>query len=389
MNEGELTPQQNSAMQPIKTGIPIPESHPLHMLDNQADPETKPKIILQKPIRTYESDMAELMALRNTSSSTIAIAEQQRKIAKEAIAKKNIPTTKTPIIQPTTPPVEKIIVPKNVAPTITPIKKPEEQEIVEERRLSGNFGRKLFMFLLSLIFIACGLGGGYYLYTKSPLATTVPTPATPKKIPSIVTPDVQKTLAVGNLKNELLAQKIQSQMAGSNTDPQKITEFVITGSQASSTTRINALGIIESLGYSSPDMFNRSLVDSWMLGVYGTDNSKEHFIILKTDFFQNAFAGILRWEAAMPEELATLLNYRDKIKAQNAMGSSTVATYFSVKGKFEDKIILNRDVREFVTEGGTTLLLYSFIDKDTIIITTSETALRGIVEKLEKQTYLR
>jgi hypothetical protein len=136
-------------------------------------------------------------------------------------------------------------------------------------------------------------------------------------------------------------------------------------------------------------MFNRSLVETWMLGVYGEENTETRFIILKTNFFQNAFAGILRWEAAMPEELATILNYRGKIKEQNAMSSSTAASYFSVKGRFEDRIILNRDVREFITDNKTTLLLYSFVDKDTIVITTSERALRGLIERLEKQTYVR
>jgi hypothetical protein len=179
------------------------------------------------------------------------------------------------------------------------------------------------MFLLSLIFIACGLGGGYYLYTKSPLASIPSVIPQTKKIPSIITPDSQKILAIGNLKNELLAQKIQSQIANSKTDEQKITEFILTNTQGSSTNRINAIEIIDSLGYSSPDMFNRSLVETWMLGVYGEENTETRFIILKTNFFQNAFAGILRWEAAMPEELATLLNYRGKIKEQNAMSPST------------------------------------------------------------------
>jgi hypothetical protein len=45
-----------------------PEEHPLHMLDNQADPENKPKIILQKAIRTYESDVADAIANKKTSS---------------------------------------------------------------------------------------------------------------------------------------------------------------------------------------------------------------------------------------------------------------------------------------------------------------------------------
>jgi len=51
-----------------------------------------------------------------------------------------------------------------------------------------------------------------------------------------------------------------------------------------------------------------------MFGVYGQEAEKVPYIILKTNFFQNAFAGILRWETTMPDEFATLLNYKEKIR---------------------------------------------------------------------------
>ena len=87
MNEEKPTLQ--SVLAPnLDVGSPVPGAHPLHMLDNQADPQTKPKIVLQKPIRTYESDMAELLAKKNVSVTTMAIAEQQKRVV-------NIPATNT------------------------------------------------------------------------------------------------------------------------------------------------------------------------------------------------------------------------------------------------------------------------------------------------------
>jgi hypothetical protein len=46
-------------------------------------------------------------------------------------------------------------------------------------------------------------------------------------------------------------------------------------------------------------------------------------------------------------------------------------------------------VREFVDEDGKMLILYSFIDKDMMVITTDEAVLGGIVDRIEKQTYIR
>ena len=126
-----------------------------------------------------------------------------------------------------------------------------------------------------------------------------------------------------------------------------------------------------------------------LLGAYGSDEGNAPFIIFKTDFFQNSYAGMLDWEKNMVDDLAILLNFEEKIKNQNNTGTSTVRGYLAVRGRFEDKIILNRDVRKFTNENGVSLLVYSFIDKDTLVITTSENVLRSIIQKLEKQTQIR
>jgi hypothetical protein len=98
--------------------------HPLHMLDNQADPETKPKVILQKSIRTYEGDVADAMTNRKTSVLSMAIAESSKKTGADTITN-------------------------------------------EEPK---NYGRKIFAVVISIVLMVVGLGGGYYLYLKSPLA---------------------------------------------------------------------------------------------------------------------------------------------------------------------------------------------------------------------------
>ena len=96
----------------------VKDVHPLHILDNQADPETKPKIILQKPIRTYEGDIAEALARKNTSVAKITIAENKKETGEERIT--NAP----------------------------------------QKKKGNNF----IMLILSLVFISAGIGIVYYLY---------------------------------------------------------------------------------------------------------------------------------------------------------------------------------------------------------------------------------
>jgi hypothetical protein len=62
---------------------------------------------------------------------------------------------------------------------------------------------------------------------------------------------------------------------------------------------------------------------------------------------------------------------------------------FTLRGQFQDRIIKNKDVREFVTANGTLLFLYSFIDTTHLVVSGSESALGEIVGRLEKQAFVR
>ncbi len=321
------------------------EEHPLHMLDNQADPDNKPKIILQKAIRTYESDVADAIANKKTSSISMAVAENQRKIENNTLSD----------------------TPNSVQPS--------------------NLNRKILMSLISIVIIIAGLGGGYYLYSKSPLAISSPVIQN-TKIPSIINPNIQKILAVNNLTGNQLIKSISTALQNEKTGSDSINELILTQIIGSTTLRVSSANLIEKLNLKIPDILVRTLNNSWMLGVYGSNEQNLPFIIVKNDFFQNAYAGMLNWESSMPDELADLLNYRNRPNpTENS--SSSISSFFTIRGKFEDRTILNRDVREFINNNGELLVLYSFIDKDTLLIATSEITLKGLIGKIEKQTYIR
>jgi hypothetical protein len=108
------------------------------------------------------------------------------------------------------------------------------------------------------------------------------------------------------------------------------------------------------------------------------------------------------WEGEMPEDLADLFGYRDLASIENLplenTASSTATTsqsftklskLYNVRGSFKDKLIMNRDVRELISPNGNILLLYTFLDKNTILITTSEELIPALIDRIEKQTYLR
>ena len=63
--------------------------------------------------------------------------------------------------------------------------------------------------------------------------------------------------------------------------------------------------------------------------------------------------------------------------------------YTTIRGKFEDRIVKNKDVRAFRTDAGTTLFLYSFIDNTHLVVTSNENTLAEILSRLEKQSFVR
>lgn len=316
--------------------------HPLHMLDNQADPETKPETVIQKPIRTYESDIALAMANRKTSVATIAIAESERKTASNINT--NVPKTK--------------------------------------------YTRQTIMALLSIILIGGGVIGGYYLYLNSPLAI-VGIPQTTIKTSNVIPIDIQKKVWVGASQGNQLAQIIVNESVSQNIPNGKIAEFIPTIENGTTTSRITSSQFIMRMKFDMLDVLKRSLLDKWMIGSYAIDDQKLPFIVLTTDFFQNAFAGMLKWESSMPDDLAKILNYYEKAHENDTTSTTSISSFFNIQGKYSDKIIRNRDVREFTNSRGETLFLYSFISKDTIIIATSEVTLDALIDRIEKQTFVR
>lgn len=321
---------------------------PLHALDNQVEPENKQHSAFktdttsQKPLRTYESDVAEALARKKSSVMSMVVAENKRETGSETISNKP----------------------------------------------QSHTGKKVLLIVISLIFIGAGVAGAYYLYLQSPLVPDEPVKQA-IKIPSVVEPDIQKVVNINSLSTEQLSTVLATEFMKYEIGLEKILELIPAKTVASTTIRVTGSQFISAIGFDMPDILKRSLTDRWMLGVHDSNGQNLPFMIFTTDFFQNAFAGMLKWEESMPEELANLLSYRQRARIDDPLSTTSIATFFNIRGTFEDKIIRNRDVREFISQKGEMLFLYSFIDENTIVIATSESTIGVLLDRIEKQTFVR
>jgi hypothetical protein len=115
-----------------------------------------------------------------------------------------------------------------------------------------------------------------------------------------------------------------------------------------------------------PATLVRSFGIKYMVGIYSFDTN-EPFFLLTVDDYGASYAGMLEWEPDMTKDIGVLFGIKPDI------GTSTPV--------FEDKTIKNKDLRILKDANGKTTLLYTFIDKKTLLITTNENIFGAILSK--------
>ncbi|MEQ1561401.1 MAG: hypothetical protein ABL899_01605, partial [Nitrospira sp.] len=117
-----------------------------------------------------------------------------------------------------------------------------------------------------------------------------------------------------------------------------------------------------------PGSLSRSFEKEYMLGVYSLDTD-EVFMIFKTKDFASSYSGMLEWEKTMVKDIGSLFEIDP-----NTASSTT----------FFDEEMQNKDIRALKENAGSkTILLYSFIDRETLVITKSERILSAIIGKYQ------
>ena len=325
-------------------------------------------------LRTYESDVANALSHKHTSIASIAIAENAKK--EEAAA-------------------EQVQEQENETP---------EQQSQPVPKTHSVF--KIILVVLIIMFIAGGIGGAYYLYSKSPLApspqTTIPEPVT--NTSGVVSINTEEIIEIRGMDLDAVRARIAAE-AEKPHSPGNIHELIITNEG----NRVTEAEMLTLMQIDAPDILKRSLTNPWMLGIYTDElGGKDVFVAATTNFFQNTCAGMLQWENIMADDLKLYISSARGIVNAPAVSStvevlgtngsttppaqppsSSIEQYYTLRGQFEDRIIMNKDVRVFRTTDRKILFLYSFINNSTLVFTTKEKTLVEILNRLEKQAFIR
>lgn len=280
----------------------------------------------QKTLRTYQSDLAEAIKDQQGSVIKIAMAEQERnqKIADNAnpVSKKNL----------------------------------------------------TYLFISGiLIFIALGVVI-YFVITSKP--KTVSIEEHTALAPTLIHTDSIKTLDVAKLTREQIADAIVKEYTSATPTLNTIEQILFTNTDIEPPAFITTSTLWSLLGSHIEPTLDRSLESTFTLGIHAW-NKNGLFILMKTNSYPIAFAGMLKWETSLFDDLYRMFGI--SVAGENNGLFNT---------KWKDKVIQNQDTRILTGINGETILFYTFLgeNKDLILIADHEHTLTEILNRMTANT---
>lgn len=297
-----------------------------------------------KILRTYKGDLEQMMDTRKESLVSITAAESARRSRDK---------------------------------NFTSVAQSDREE------LRKSFIKKIWIIAMLVIL---GAGSSFYFYGK----TYSDAVETKLKTPSIIFADDEKEFDIANLSSGQILNEIDIIKNSADLTIGRIRNIFIAESF------IDENGLERKKLVSSSDFLNlinaqistsflRSLSPAFMVGAHVFDGNQP-FLIFKTNFYENAFAGMLGWERNIIDDLFPLF----KTPTEETTSSRTVTNTSAFEPTiFSDLVIKNKDARVLKSADGKIILLYSFIDKNTIVITTNENTFSEIITRFASSRTLR
>lgn len=227
--------------------------------------------------------------------------------------------------------------------------------------------KKMLLLFFSALAIAGGLAFiGYFFINSNGKDETVGT----IKINSLITAESNKEISVDGFSQIKLIKTAGLELASTNLRLDTVLNLYFTETIAGAKQKISTERFFSLLGGRIPPVLLRSLGDNFMFGIH-VFNGNQPFIVLKTDFYENAFLGLLKWEGNMASDLLPLFGV--KFNDENR---------YLIDKPFSDGTLKNTDVRALFYNNGKTALIYAIPNRETIVIATGEDTLSEAINRL-------
>jgi hypothetical protein len=322
---------KKSPTPPVKKS-PVVEATIAPTTKTQDVPTVEPSAIGDgpTPLETYEGDAANAIKRENVSKATIAIAEEKKRQAERG------------------------------------------NDVAEHEAKRHSLVTVVIYIMISVLCVGGGLSAiGFYVYKNVTTPQTVATRSTLNLIPV----DFIQTLDTTNLSSDTLIKKSIDLRQSSDKPINSVVELSLKEQQTSGTSVTTPIDVfLRTLDPNIPSTLLRSFT-SYVTGWHEREGN-EAFLLIKTDYYENAYAGMLRWEPTMARTLGSLM--RDLDQKPETIDINTRLQ--STNGLFVDTVFENKDVRE-LRSNNQIVLMYSFIDPQTLLIAGNEFAFKEILDR--------
>ncbi len=236
----------------------------------------------------------------------------------------------------------------------------EKSRNLEQGKTTGRH-RSLF-FLVTILFLVA-VGGGLYFFGLSYLSSPTDNGAAVTPGPrhqSLIFAEKYKALEISGQGYRELKRQLDEEIGGLVGTNEVLDLYFTQGGKVAPFRFWQ-----EALNLGRSENFLSAFVPQFMFGIYGRETPTA-FLVLQTTSYDRAFASLLAWEKTLPADLVPILTGSTRIIPTNL--------------KFEDRIYKNTDTR-LVTLDGQELLVYSFVNRDLLIIATRLEVLGEAIER--------
>jgi hypothetical protein len=185
--------------------------------------------------------------------------------------------------------------------------------------------------------------------------------------------------------------------------------IVLTTGGSTAERQLTSAEFFYAINSRAPDLLVRSFDPTFLLGVYAF-TPRDMFAVFRVSSYDSAFAGMFEWEPNIESDIGDIfINKKDRVdrdigtlsqvNTSTATGTGTSTTASSTtqgspfgvfsQRRFMDKVLSNKDARVLVDLNGKESMLYTFLDKETLVIATSEKSLKEIIFRLTTGRILR
>ncbi|MGC9602442.1 MAG: hypothetical protein ABSE76_01725 [Minisyncoccia bacterium] len=294
-----------------------------------------------QPIETYQRDIEDLVKDKNVSVLSIAAAEAARR-------------AQTPTADESAPAQDRTTLIKNIG-----------------------------LYALGFLFLVAASGALAYIVERP---TSVNTPQVISS-PFIAVDDTKEITIDQDTTRVSLMSTLTAAKQATALSLGLMSRLLVT--TASSTSNGQTLAPLDAQSFFTliaPDMPQNLLFTMrpiFLLGVH-VYSGNQPFLIISVDSYEQAYASMLAWEPTMQADLSPLFNYTPSPHIpEQGVATTTLPTQFIQTG-FVDQIVENHDARVIQNNTGDISFLWTFIDRNTLVITTNDATLREIISRLQE-----